>query len=727
MTPAGNPYDFQTPVREPSAFYGRDDIFDWLKENIAAAPIILLHGPHRVGLTSLLYQIGHHLPPKYTPFLINLSPRENNSLATLLEQAESAIIQALPPDEQKALPEFDPGSLYEDPSSFRTSFLGTVKKRLKRKTLLLMFDNLAEVAVAGGSNQQALADLLVYLESFTEGKPRCQLILALGPWFEQALETDPGLKDYPARKAGPLRRSQANALVTEPPGEELIYDYEVIRRIWQLTAGYPYYIQAICHVLYDQFLVMGRVTEHDLNDALPTIITLLDEDLQDIWDQSTPPQQLVLSALGSLHDQREVFTAQEARHTLSQHGMALSESQIEGTFDELVERDIVEPMGLTSFRFRMDLFRAWIGRSKEVKTVSGKIKKLPAMRTMDIRPARQRFILQVATMLLATGFLLFLSTLPSLLNRWSGTARPSPSPLSTQATSSASILPGGTPNAATIAALVAAAKPTPTPAIAYMHKDGPDDHWAIYTIASNGENPTRLTDSGADDAWPAWSPDGERLAFVSERDGNKEIYVMNVDGSGQTNLTNHPADDWTPTWSPDGAYIAFSSYRDGNWEIYVMKEDGSEPMRLTQHSAPDQAPAWSPDGRVIAFASKRDDNWEIYLMNPDGSAPTRMTSNEATDFAPAWSPNGQRLAFESFRDGNMEIYAMNGDGTDLTNLTRAPSSNDHGPTWSPQSNRLAFYSNRGNDWDIYIMSDLGIELVNLTKSRGLQQSPAWRP
>ena len=95
---------------------------------------------------------------------------------------------------------------------------------------------------------------------------------------------------------------------------------------------------------------------------------------------------------------------------------------------------------------------------------------------------------------------------------------------------------------------------------------------------------------------PAWSPDGTKIAFVSDRDGDTEIYVMNADGSHPTNLTNTSAEDRTPAWSPDGTKIAFVSSRDGSAGIYVMNADGSNPTRLVGNINDDFWPTltWSP-------------------------------------------------------------------------------------------------------------------------------------
>ena len=115
----------------------------------------------------------------------------------------------------------------------------------------------------------------------------------------------------------------------------------------------------------------------------------------------------------------------------------------------------------------------------------------------------------------------------------------------------------------------------------------------------------RLTNNNAWDAGAAWSPDGKRIAFCSNRDGKVEIYVMNADGSDVKRLTNNLSDDFGPKWSPDGNKILFDSERDGNKEVYVMDADGGNQTPLTRNNATDSATSWSPDGSQIAFASNR--------------------------------------------------------------------------------------------------------------------------
>ena len=202
------------------------------------------------------------------------------------------------------------------------------------------------------------------------------------------------------------------------------------------------------------------------------------------------------------------------------------------------------------------------------------------------------------------------------------------------------------------------------------------------------------------DSSPSWSPDGKRIAFVSDRDRfldihgfpTSEIYVMDADGENPQNLTNNRVEDSSPSWSPDGKRIVFISYRDGHFigdfeeitsEIYVMDVDGGNQQRLTENRKNDESPSWSPDGKRIAFSSDRKGdfvNFEIYVMDANGGNQQRLTENRVDDENPSWSSDGKRIAFYSRRDGNAEIYVMDADGGNQQKLTNHPR-NDVSPAW----------------------------------------------
>ena len=180
---------------------------------------------------------------------------------------------------------------------------------------------------------------------------------------------------------------------------------------------------------------------------------------------------------------------------------------------------------------------------------------------------------------------------------------------------------------------------------------------------------------------PRWSPDGSRILFWTDRDGNPEVYVMNADGTNPVNLTKNPAEDLEATWSPDGARIAFRSQRSGGGDIYVMRADGSEVTRLTQEAGQDANPRWSPDGTRIAFDGIRNSVSDVFVIGADGTGLTNLTRGTTQDAGPTWSPDGKMIAFVSFRDGNYEVYVMNADGTGVRNVTNNPAG-DSDAVWA---------------------------------------------
>jgi Tol biopolymer transport system component len=198
---------------------------------------------------------------------------------------------------------------------------------------------------------------------------------------------------------------------------------------------------------------------------------------------------------------------------------------------------------------------------------------------------------------------------------------------------------------------------------------------SIWTMNADGSNQTKLyVRSGYDSDKPTFSPDGTKIVFTScRRYGGRprELYMMSPDGSNVVKILNALGDKHdgmrkaggSVSFSPDGQWIAFESERAGNWDIWVVRPDGSDLTQLTTELSTDFYPAWSPDGSQIAFTSDRSENNDIWILTNvqeviSGGAPNyaQVTTDSSDDRYPAWSPNGSKIAFNSDRSGTWDIW-----------------------------------------------------------------------
>ena len=321
---------------------------------------------------------------------------------------------------------------------------------------------------------------------------------------------------------------------------------------------------------------------------------------------------------------------------------------------------------------------------------------------------------------------------------------------------------------ATSAASGAAAAPTPTSAapaaepasahaegrIAYVSKRG-EGSFDVYVMNPDGSGMMRVTSGPVSDAYPNWSPDGNRITFSR---GIGDIYRINPDGSNETRLTGSEESGFSGAlaspWSPDGNRILFG-FGDGviasgnlvggdydRSRLYVMNADGSDQTPVPFDPATEVTggfaglPAWSPDGNRIAFTIRRvkANGWEIgdshiYVMDADGANVQLLTEGEGYYGNPAWSPDGSRIAFDAIYTLGVStpIRVINADGTNERPVTDGESRDTH-PTWSPDGRRIAFASLTDQfNTDIYVVNADGSGRTRLTDNPEHDRDPSWGP
>ncbi len=266
-------------------------------------------------------------------------------------------------------------------------------------------------------------------------------------------------------------------------------------------------------------------------------------------------------------------------------------------------------------------------------------------------------------------------------------------------------------------------------------------NYDIYITDIYGNRITHLTKNKWLDFNTEISPNGKKLAFISNRDGNREIYTVDLiwmdgytqwEGRNLINISQTIENDWTPKFSPKNDKIIYSSYfpLNDNYDIFIMDADGKNKKNITNTSWYEKYPQFSPDGFSVVYQSWRKGKMEIIFTNLLELNSINLTRNPlSNDILPrgnAMSPDGQNIVFTSDRNGNNDIYLMNADGTNQIQLTNSDG-NDFEPVFSPDGSSILFTSDRDGNKEIYIMSKDGEEITNISNNDKDDWNPRYYP
>ena len=230
---------------------------------------------------------------------------------------------------------------------------------------------------------------------------------------------------------------------------------------------------------------------------------------------------------------------------------------------------------------------------------------------------------------------------------------------------------------------------------------------------------------------PDPSPDGKKIVYESLVAGTYQIFTMNTDGTGQVQITNNKENHDNPIWSPDGKRIAFVSDKGAGAEVVaVINADGSGEEQITSDEIRAIHPKWAPDGESLIYCTDDDlkppqkNPSDIYLVDL-ATKTSKMVISGGTNTYPSYSPDGKRIVFRRMLgEMNSEVFVADADGTNVRNLTNHPAF-DGWPAWSPDGKRIAFSSNRRANYQIHVMNADGTNVRLVANTEGRATEPRW--
>jgi hypothetical protein len=610
-----NPYIAGSPVTGTEMFYGREDVFAFIRRNLIGrhrdTPVVL-YGQRRTGKTSVLYQLHRHLDPSYRCIFLDLHGLNLHGMGNLMLGIARSIRRGLQRDHELAVEVPDRAVFLADPRwAFEALFLDRVWTVLGKDHLVLMMDEVIRLDEEVKAGRLA-RDIFDYLRHLMQHHPRLNFIFSLGSGLEEMA------KDYAFlfsvslyHRISFLEPAAATALITQPIRNHYRVAEEATGRILQITSCHPYYTQLVCHCLFDFWARSPKreMTADDVDAVLAEAIELGSANLTYVWQDSTPEEQALMGGLAAAMRSRSgPVTIDQIREVWHDVNVSLPERQLTQAIRSLTSREVVA--GTETYSFAVDLQRRWLDQHRRLDWVKqelantletwnrsaeatnstaipGKPDKPQALSTTS---ERRRKLGRTGRRYIAAAIVLLSYLAVAATAHMFPFPRPSPeSPARSASSSSSPTSPMPSPSLSTLASVP---KPAPaTPVATSCQPDGTGctkvgtyrDPNAVISLNYNGFRVTWTSSSvqpytsGVGLFWTVGVTykNVESSAITVGCPGNwaaASFVVENMSGgAGDDGLV--PADgttcsgepDWTATVPPDGAVELFATFHNVPW------------------------------------------------------------------------------------------------------------------------------------------------------------------